>query len=96
MVEIAEKEKEYCTNIEQLCKKRREIENMFLTTKYKTAIIGVGCLPTNKYALGITIDVMEEKLDESTVAKIDAILKNKFRAHYYLGKKSRRLCFREA
>ena len=91
---VAEKE-EFCTVMSLLCAARVKIEKIFIESTYRSARVGIGSLPRNRHAVGISIDVVEE-LDRETIEKIDAIVKNKFRVNYWIGKNSRTFLMKEA
>lgn len=91
---MVEKE-EFCTDMSLLCAARVLIEKVFIESTYRSARVGIGSLPRNRQAVGISIDVVEE-LDLNTIAKIDAIVKNKFRVNYLIGKNSRTFLMKEA
>ena len=91
---VAENE-EFCTDMFLLCAARVKIENFFIESTYRSARVGIGSLPSDRQAVGISIDV-EVELDDSTKEKIKAILENKFRVNYWTGRNSRTFLMKEA
>ena len=71
----------FCTDISILCATRELIEKVIINSTNKLVFVGIFSLHKNREANGISICV-EEELDKNIIAKIDAIINNKFRVEY--------------